>query len=58
MSGVIDPREFEQRLRAIAGDPLADPESSHINADDLMCDTLQGLGYDVSAFHSMRRWYA
>jgi hypothetical protein len=37
-----------------------DQEARHGDADDLMCEVLESLGYEIgtSIFRSMDKWYA
>lgn len=37
-----------------------DPESAHSQADDLLCDLLESLGYEdvVEAWHAIGKWYS
>lgn len=42
------------QVAAISGDP----EDAHCNADDLLVSELETLGYDLSAFKAMTKWYA
>ena len=35
-----------------------DLETSHITADALLVSELEALGYDLSAFRAMPKWYA
>lgn len=35
-----------------------DAEAAHSEADKLLVTELKALGYDVSAFETMERWYA
>lgn len=50
--------EFKNKMQAIAD--KRDTEGGHIEADDLMCELLKGLGYGegVEIFEGMDRWYA
>ena len=50
--------EFRNKMQAIAD--KRDIEEGHIEADDLMCELLKGLGYGegVDIFEGMDRWYA
>jgi hypothetical protein len=50
----ITPKEFGYRMSLIATRPY-DPEAGHIEADDLICELLNGLGYGVgvAVFKSM-----
>ena len=54
---IITPKEFEAEMREITKD---DPETAHINADDLMLNLLTQLGYGdgVKIFENMERWYS
>ena len=59
----MTPEEFERRMFAICGgDDFYDyePESSHIEADELLCEVLTQLGYEkgVTIFKNATRWYA
>ena len=42
------------QVAAISGDA----EAAHFTADALLASELQALGYDLSAFHAMTKWYA
>lgn len=35
-----------------------DPEAAHSTADALLVSELEALGYDLSAFKAMPKWYA
>ena len=50
--------EFKEEMLKIADN--GDPESSHYEADDLMCELLGSLGYEegVEIFENMGKWYA
>lgn len=56
----MSPKEFEERMRAIAEDPDYDEELGHGAADWLMMEVLRDLGYGagVDIFESMDVWYA
>ncbi|MCK5016319.1 MAG: hypothetical protein KAS32_04530 [Candidatus Peribacteraceae bacterium] len=56
----VDINEFDNRLYAIYPDPnnVADEEAAHGLADDLLVETLESLGYDLSLFKSADKWYA
>jgi len=53
---MIGPWQFEVRLRDIA--KIGDTEFAHSEADAWLVETLEGLGYDCSAFVAMDKWYA
>ena len=59
---MIYPGEFEKLMREIAdsADREWDYEESHIKADDLMCRTLEQLGYGAGTkvFREMGKWYS
>lgn len=57
---MITPAEFERRMAEISEWNKNDPEKSHIDADDLMCEVLDHLGYSagVAIFKNMRLWYS
>ena len=69
-SGYIEQlmREAQQRqqraealakaLQHIAHKSPEDPEGWHVEADRLLLTELTALGYDVSAFHRIKRYYA
>lgn len=42
------------QVAAISGDP----ETAHCHADTLLISELETLGYDLSAFKAMTKWYA
>lgn len=49
-----------QELFKIAMDQILagpDPESAHLEADDLMVAVLKAMGYDLSAFEKAELWY-
>jgi len=54
----ITPDEFARRMEAIAAG--RGPEENHGDADDLLCDVLDSLGYDdgVAIFKAMAKWYS
>ena len=59
----MTPEEFCEKMKEFAGDEFTgdyDTECAHINADDLMCDILEQLGYKdgVEVFKNMPRWYS
>jgi len=50
--------EFLDRMSEIAKN--GDQEAAHADADDLMCELLESLGYGdgVDVFRAMDKWYA
>lgn len=54
---LIDANEFAEKMKKCAE---KDTEAAHIEADELMCEVLSGLGYQagVDYFHEMNKWYA
>lgn len=55
----MNPDEFLERMEEIFA-PFADAETSHMEADDLMCELLETLGYDegVEVFREAHKYYA
>jgi glucose-6-phosphate dehydrogenase assembly protein OpcA len=49
---------FAKKIRAWEGD--RDKETSHLTADALLCEFLEGLGakQTVEAFRELTKWYA
>lgn len=47
---LITAAEFERKMKAIAEDPELDAEDKHIQADSLLCETLNSLGYSAGIF--------
>jgi hypothetical protein len=54
---VITPRQFAAEMKRIAA--REDAESSHGEADKLLCSVLTQLGYKtgVTIFNKMKKWY-
>jgi hypothetical protein len=54
----MNPDEFAAKMREIATG--VDPEGSHADADNLMCELLMSLGYSegITVFLEMGKWYA
>lgn len=54
----MSPEDFAKRMVKIAA--LDDTEGAHCDADNLMVDLLDDLGYGegVATFRGMARWYA
>ena len=50
--------KFAETMREL--DALGDEEIKHSMADDLLCETLERLGYGegVAVFRDMDKWYA
>ena len=55
----MTPEEFAVRMREIANN-TGDKEAAHCDADDLLCEMLNELGYGegVRYFQAMEKWYA
>ena len=53
----LSPQEFDARMKACES---GDIERQHAEADDLMCELLENLGYQdgIARFRAMYRWYA
>ena len=54
-----DPAEFERRMKEIENGGRYDVPDAHGDADELMCETLEKLGYGagVEIFNSLTKWY-
>ena len=54
----MEKKEFEEKMQEILAD--SDPEKRHIRADNLLCRTLNELGYKdgVEIFRKMNKWYS
>lgn len=54
----MTPEEFKEKMQRIASGN--DIEVRHANADDLLCDALEHLGYKdgVDIFRKFSKWYA
>ena len=48
--------KFNRKLKEIYSAPY-DETGAHEAADDLMCETLKKLGFDVTVFEEAERWY-
>lgn len=55
---IITPEEFKIKMQEIT--EIGDPEIAHHEADELLCEALEALGYNdgVKAFHNVGKWYA
>lgn len=53
------PEQFAAEMGAIRDVSEADPERYHGEADDLLCQMLEELGYKegVELFRDMEKWY-
>lgn len=56
----MNPKEFAEKMAVIAKYNDRDEESSHVEADDLMCEVLTELGYrdGIEIYRKMTLWYA
>ena len=56
---IYTPAEFAEEMEKLHRDNI-DPEGSHVQADNLMCELLKSLGYGkgVEVFADMDKWYA
>ena len=54
----MTPEEFEKKMKECFDS--RDVEMNHADADDLMCELLENLGYEagVKIFNSHAKWYA
>ena len=57
---MITPEEFLKQMQGIKQYNHDNPEVTHINADNLMANTLTELGYGdgVKIFSEMWKWYS
>ena len=51
-------RKYTAAMKDIEKNHGDDPEMSHYYADMLMVDILEQMGFDMTAYNSMTRWYA
>ena len=60
MFGKMSKKEFAKRMDEIDEKYGDDPEMAHGEADKLMCECLNSLGYDagVYAFKCIKKWYS
>lgn len=56
----IGPKEFAEKMKAIGVNNGTDFEAAHVEADALLCETLEWLGYaeGVRDFRDIPKWYA
>ena len=56
----MTPEEFALKMKEIENQYEDDPEISHAMMDDLMCEVLDSLGYEVGVhiFVESGKWYA
>lgn len=54
----IDAEVFETKMKKIK--KIKDKEISHRKADDLLCETLEDLGYNegIKIYKRISKWYA
>lgn len=57
---VMTPAEFEEKMWRIKIRQDSTPEYDHIDADRLICELLNDLGYGggVRSFEDMEKWYS
>ena len=57
---VMNPKEFERKIKGIIKECEDDPEEMHRELDGLMEDTLKDLGYmeGIALIQNVDRWYA
>lgn len=60
MANPISPEKFAEQMQEIRNRLQGDPERAHIEADNLMVEVLDQLGYgqDTKIFKSLDLWYA
>jgi hypothetical protein len=53
-------QKFKEAMENIFPDDGYDAEGAHLEADDLMCQLLEELGYEegVKIFKNAEKWYA
>jgi hypothetical protein len=53
-------QKFKEAMQKIFPEHGFDPESAHLQADALMCEVLEELGYEegVKIFEHAAKWYA
>lgn len=58
MTYSFDLRSYMDRLKTAQEN--TDIESAHEDADDILCDLLEALGYKnvVEEYHKVEKWYA
>ena len=56
----MSPAEFSEKMWRIRIRQDSTPEYNHIDADELMCELLESLGYreGVRYFKEMEKWYS
>lgn len=54
----MTPQEFRKKM--LECDASGDTEAAHGEADELMCDLLESMGYGdgVEVYREMNKWYA
>lgn len=55
---IVTPADFEDRMKEIAN--RKDTEGRHVDADKLLCEVLNSLGYEagVEIYEKIGKWYA
>ena len=50
-------KEYTEKMANV---PSGDTEEDHMNADDLLCELLEKLGYSevIERYRLIRKWYA
>ena len=58
MAYSFDLRPYMDRLKIAQEN--TDVELAHVDADDVLCDLLEALGYNnvVEEYHKVEKWYA
>jgi hypothetical protein len=54
----MTPEEFAERMQKLSDFGERDPERAHRDADDLLCEVLEQLGYGqgIEIYAQMTRW--
>ena len=57
-NNIMSPEEFKENMKNIEN-TFDNPEESHWEMDNLMCDVLKSLGYSegIDIFINSTRWY-
>lgn len=60
MSGNVTPEQFKQAMQKLANKFGGDEEAFHAEADDLICNTLEKLGFKdgIEIFRKQPKWYS
>ena len=56
----MTPEELAKKMQKIIDTIIDDEELAHIEADDILCEVLRGLGYGegVDVYERVAKWYA